>query len=83
MQTSDSAWLATFSVITLFTTANSRKARSRLLGAWVLTDKSEASVITILNSAQQCNPSYIRSFLRLDRQFSPDGKTGKGSLRLL
>lgn len=34
-----------------------------LLGAWVLTDKSEASAIDILTSAQQCNPSYIRSFL--------------------
>ena len=34
-----------------------------LLGAWVLTDKSEASAINILTSAQECNPSYIRSFL--------------------
>ncbi len=34
-----------------------------LLGAWVFTDKSEASAIDILTLAQQCNPSYIRSFL--------------------
>lgn len=34
-----------------------------MLGAWLLTDKLEASVITILTSAQQCNPSYVRSFL--------------------
>lgn len=34
-----------------------------LLGAWVSTDKSEASAINILTSAQQCSPSYIRSFL--------------------
>jgi len=34
-----------------------------LLGAWVSADKSETSAINILTSAQQCNPSYIRSFL--------------------
>lgn len=34
-----------------------------ILGAWVSSDKSEVRVIHILTSAQQCNPSYIRSFL--------------------
>jgi hypothetical protein len=33
-----------------------------LLGAWASTDKSGASVKEILETAQKCQPSYIRSF---------------------
>ncbi|MEA5552104.1 hypothetical protein VB713_14240 [Anabaena cylindrica UHCC 0172] len=40
-----------------------------LLGAWGASNKSKVSIIDILNKAQNCSPSYIRSFqakLQLD-----------------
>jgi hypothetical protein len=44
-----------------------------LLGAWVSTEKSNASVAEILQKAQEFTPSYVRSF-RQDIQLDPQVK---------
>jgi hypothetical protein len=44
-----------------------------LLGAWFSSDRSNASVLNVLKEAQDCKPSYIRSFTG-DKEVDSDVK---------
>lgn len=46
---------------------------SVLLGAWCSSDRSNVSVLNVLEKAQNCNPSYVRSFTG-DKEMDSDVK---------